>query len=52
MFDHGAIHVRDPQRPVGSRADHHGAEPVVRAGKKFALLFVIGSAAGECDAGW
>ena len=39
MFDHVAIHVDDPQRPVGPRSGHHRATPAVFAGKEVSLRF-------------
>ena len=41
MFDHGAIHVRDPQRAVGPGAQHGGPEPVVARGQEFGLLLIL-----------
>ena len=50
VLDHGAIHVGDPQRPVGPGLDRRGPEPVVAGGQELRLLLVVGAAAGEGDA--
>src|SRR5262249_34352532 len=51
MFDHPAVHVSDPDRPVRASANGRRREPRVGGGEELALLLVGGPAAREGDAG-
>ena len=50
MFDHVAVHVDNPQGPIRSRSDHHGATPAVFAGEKVRLFFGGIATESEADA--
>jgi len=50
VLDDEAIHIDDPERPVGTGSDLHGAEPVVGRGKEFGFFFALGAMAAEGDA--